>query len=67
VMLHFGETDASIPKADYEKVIKAHPTVPIYIYPAGHGFVCDERGSFHAESAKIARVRTIDFFRKHVG
>jgi carboxymethylenebutenolidase len=67
VMLHFGETDASIPKEDYEKVIKAHPTVPIYIYPAGHGFVCDERGSFHAESAKIARVRTIDFFRKHVG
>jgi len=67
VMLHFGETDASIPKEDYEKVIKAHPTVPIYIYPAGHGFVCDERGSFHAESAKIARTRTIDFFRKHVG
>ena len=67
VMLHFGETDASIPKADYEKVIKAQPNVPIYIYPAGHGFVCDERGSFHAESAKIARERTIDFFRKHVG
>lgn len=67
VMLHFGETDASIPKADYEKVIKAQPNVPIHIYPAGHGFVCDERGSFHAESAKTARVRTIDFFRKHVG
>ena len=66
-MLHFGETDASIPKEHYEKVIKAHPKLPIHIYPAGHGFNCDERGSWHAESAKLARERTIDFFRKHVG
>ena len=67
VMLHFGETDASIPKEDYEKVMKQHSNLPIYIYPAGHGFVCDERGSFHAESAKIARERTMDFFKKNVG
>ena len=67
VMLHFGETDASIPKEDYEKVMKQHSSLPIYLYPAGHGFVCDERGSFHAESAKIARERTMDFFKKNVG
>ena len=67
VMLHFGETDASIPKEDYEKVMKAHPNVPTYIYPAGHGFVCDERGSYHAESAKLARERTMEFFKKHLG
>jgi carboxymethylenebutenolidase len=67
VMLHFGETDASIPKEHYEKVMRLHPDVPTYIYPAGHGFNCDERGSWHAESAKLARERTIDFFRKHLG
>ncbi len=68
VMLHFGETDASIPKEAYEKVMKAHPNVPSYVYPgAGHGFVCDERGSYNADAAKQARTRTIDFFRKHVG
>ena len=67
VMLHFGETDASIPKEHYEKVMRLHPNVPTYIYPAGHGFNCDERGSWHAESAKLARERTIDFFRTHVG
>ena len=67
VMLHFGETDASIPKEDYEKVMKAHPNVPTYIYPAGHGFVCDERGSYHAESSKLARERTMEFFKKHLG
>jgi carboxymethylenebutenolidase len=67
VMLHFGETDASIPKEHYEKVMRLHPNVPTHIYPAGHGFNCDERGSWHAESAKLARERTIDFFRKHIG
>jgi carboxymethylenebutenolidase len=68
VMLHFGETDASIPKEAYEKVMRLHPGVPTYIYPgAGHGFVCDERGSYHAESARLARQRTDEFFRKHLG
>jgi carboxymethylenebutenolidase len=67
VLLHFGETDASIPKADYEKVMKAHPEVPVHIYPAGHGFNCDERGSYHEPSATLARQRTLDFLRQHVG
>ena len=68
VMLHFGETDASIPKEAYEKVMRMHPNVPTFIYAgAGHGFVCDERGSYHAESARVARERTNGFFRKHLG
>jgi carboxymethylenebutenolidase len=67
VLLHFGETDASIPKADYEKVMTAHPEVPVHIYPAGHGFNCDERGSYHEPSAALARTRTLAFFRQHVG
>src|SRR5712692_8020002 len=67
VMLHFGETDASIPKEHWEKVRANHPGVPLHIYPAGHGFNCDERGSYHAESARLARERTLAFFRQHVG
>ncbi|MBI4638571.1 MAG: dienelactone hydrolase family protein [Candidatus Rokubacteria bacterium] len=67
VLLHFGETDASIPKEHYEKVARLHPTLPIHIYPAGHGFNCDERGSYHEPSARLARQRTLDFLREHVG
>ena len=68
VMLHFGETDASIPKEAYEKVMKAHPNVPAYVYPgAGHGFVCDERGSYQEAAAKLARQRTDEFFKQHIG
>jgi carboxymethylenebutenolidase len=67
VVLHFGETDASIPKDHWDRIKAQHPTIPMHIYPAGHGFSCDERGSFHEPSARQARQRTIDFFREHVG
>ncbi len=67
VMLHFGETDHSISMADVEKVKAAQPDVPVHVYPAGHGFNCDERGSFHQESADLARSRTLEFFAKHLG
>jgi len=66
VIFHFGETDASIPPDHWETVKKAHPTLPQYIYPAGHGFNCDERGSWHEPSAKLARQRTVEFFAKHL-
>ena len=38
VLLHFGETDQSIPKEHHQRVMAAHPTLPMHIYPAGHGF-----------------------------
>ena len=66
VMFHFGETDASIPPDHWETVKRAHPGIPQHIYPAGHGFNCDERGSWHEPSAKLARQRTLEFFAKHL-
>ena len=66
VMLHFGETDASIPKEHYEKVMRVHPKIPVHIYPAGHGFNCDQRGSYHEPSARTARERTLAFLRTHL-
>ncbi len=67
VMLHFGETDASIPREHYEKVAQHHPKLPIHVYPAGHGFNCDQRASYHEPSARLARQRTLEFLRQHVG
>ncbi len=67
VLLHFGETDQSIPKEHHEKIRAAHPEVPMHIYPAGHGFNCDERGSYHEPSATLARRRTLEFLRRHLG
>jgi carboxymethylenebutenolidase len=67
VQLHFGEHDQAIPLAGVERFKAAHPEVPVYIYPAGHGFNCDQRGAYHAESAKLARERTLAFLHEHVG
>ncbi len=67
VVFHFGETDQQIPMTDVEKIRKAQPGQTVHVYPAGHGFNCDQRGSYHAPSAKLARERTLEFLHKHVG
>jgi len=66
-MLHFGDKDASIPMTDVEKVKAARKDVTIYVYPAGHGFNCDERGSYDAAQAKTALDRTMSFLAEYVG
>jgi carboxymethylenebutenolidase len=67
VLLHFGESDHAIPIAEVRAWLAARPELTAHVYGAGHGFNCDQRGSFHAESAKLARERTVAFFRQHIG
>jgi carboxymethylenebutenolidase len=64
---HFGEKDHAIPLTEVAAVRDANPAVEVYTYPAGHGFNCDQRASFDAAAAKLARERTLAFFRKHIG
>lgn len=59
MILHFGEQDASIPMDKVEIVRQKQPDLPIYTYPAGHGFNCDRRGSYEPESARLAWERTM--------
>jgi carboxymethylenebutenolidase len=66
-MLHFGDKDAHIPIAGVKEVAAAHPDVEVHIYPADHGFNCDQRESYDKPSATLAWTRTIAFLRKHVG
>ena len=67
VMMHFGEHDAVLPVEGIERLRKAHPEHQVFLYDAGHGFNCDHRGSYNAAAAKLARERTLEFFRKHIG
>ena len=68
VQMHFGDKDASIPMTDVEAVRAAQPKAETYVYPgAGHGFGCDDRGSFDKPSYELAQQRTLDFFAKHLG
>jgi carboxymethylenebutenolidase len=67
-MCHFGELDQSPTLEQSKAIAKAHPEITAHFYPgAGHGFNCDQRGSYHAASATLARSRTLEFFRKHLG
>jgi len=60
-ILHFGEEDAAIPMDKVDIVRQKQPELPIYTYPAGHGFNCDLRGSYDPESAALAWKRTMAF------
>jgi carboxymethylenebutenolidase len=65
-MLHFGEKDQHIPIAGVKEVAALHPDVPVYIYPADHGFNCGHRESYDAPSAALAWDRTLAFFQKEL-
>jgi carboxymethylenebutenolidase len=66
VMLHFGRKDQHIPKEEVDQIAAAHPEVQIYWYDAGHGFNCNARSSFDAESSKLARARSLEFLARHL-
>ena len=67
VMGNFGEQDQSPTPEQARAVLAKHPAVTGHFYAAGHGFNCDQRGSYNAEASKLARTRTLEFFRKHIG
>ena len=67
VMLHFGERDKGIPLSDVETIKARLPGLPIHLYPADHGFNCDERASYDEVSSKLALSRTLSFFEQYLG
>ncbi|MBX3454948.1 dienelactone hydrolase family protein [Ferrovibrio sp.] len=67
ILTHFGNQDQSIPMDVVEKVKAGHPDAIVHVYDAGHGFNCDERGSYNAASADLARARSIEFLNKNLG
>ncbi len=68
----FGDEDASIPVDDVEALRAALAAAPVDTevvrYPgADHGFHCDQRESFHPESAADAWGRTLRWLDAHLG
>ena len=61
VLLHFGMMDPLIPPEHVAAIRAAQPHVPVYDYPAGHGFSCEARADYRPESADLARTRTLQF------
>jgi carboxymethylenebutenolidase len=65
VQMHFGANDTHIPMSDIEIMRQKQPQAEIYVYQhAGHGFHCDERGSYDQPSSRIAWERTLGFLSR---
>jgi carboxymethylenebutenolidase len=66
LIFHFGERDKSIPPEMVQQHRDALPQMPVYTYPADHGFNCDARASYDPASTTLARERTLAFFAEHL-
>jgi carboxymethylenebutenolidase len=68
VMLHFGSEDAGIPLESVRTIAERWPEIDVHVYEgAGHGFNCDARGSYEADSAAVALERTLKHFAACLG
>ena len=65
-ILHYGDSDASIPMSDVDTVKSKQAGVQYYVYEAGHGFHCDRRGSYDPHASAIAGMRTMQLFEAAV-
>ena len=68
----YGDLDDHIPIEEVEQVRVAAATSPVdtevvRFADADHGFHCDERPSFHAETSSVAWARTLEFLDEHMG
>lgn len=66
LLLHFGEDDPIIPPGDVKKHHEALPGAEIRIWPAGHGFNCDQRADYNATVAVQALQRTLAFLASNL-
>jgi carboxymethylenebutenolidase len=66
VLAHFGEVDHSIALDTVRAFAQAHPAVDVRIYPANHGFNCDQRAAYNAEAATLAWAQTLAFLAEHL-
>ena len=72
VLAFFGGKDAFIPLSEVDQfrdaLNKAGKAADVVLYAdADHGFMCDERASFHPVHSKEAWTKTVGFFRQHLG
>jgi carboxymethylenebutenolidase len=68
VLMHFGEHDPIATLAHAGALRAAQGSqVEIQVYPAGHGFNCDEIPNFHPPSAAPALRRSLEFLAAHIG
>ena len=67
VLAHFGERDRWITQDGVQAFAQAHPEAQVHVYPADHGFNCDQRASYDEAAALNARECMMAFLARYVG
>jgi carboxymethylenebutenolidase len=69
VICHVGDRDTAVPPSDVAAFRERHPEVHWHIYPGvQHGFDNHTRPArYDAAATALARQRSVDFLRKHIG
>jgi carboxymethylenebutenolidase len=67
--VHLGKKDSSINTEAQNKIIdfskQSQTNIEVFNYEnADHGFFCDQRDSYHKESADLSYIRTLEFLKK---
>jgi len=65
-LAHFAKHDVHVPPESASILKEHYPNVPNYLYNANHGFNCDQRSDYDAESAALAQERTLAFFAENL-
>lgn len=66
VLMHFGELDRRIPPGDIATIRRHNPDIEVHTFPADHGFNCDHRKEWHAQSAARALELTLAFLERNL-
>ena len=68
VLLHFGEEDPYIPESTREKILAAHPDIPLFVYEgAGHAFNRKlDPNHYDADAATLAWNHSRLFLEQHL-
>jgi carboxymethylenebutenolidase len=67
MLMHWGSRDPNAPPDEVRKLEAMHPQALSYMYEAGHAFNNPEVDAFDREVVALARKRTLEFFRRHLG
>ena len=66
MLFHFGEHDPLIPPEHVALHREHHPEASFHLWPAGHGFNCDERSDHDPDCAAAAMDHTVSFLTRHL-
>ena len=56
------ETDHLIPTKDIDRIRREMPSIPVYVYPAGHAFDHEHESA----PARLAHSRTLELFASEI-